>query len=322
MNDDAPRNAGRLDDLDRRLIAELQSDPRVAYAALGSRLGVTGMTAANRLQRLRQLGLLQIRALPALEEFGLEIAIHGLAQVEVGALDNVVEVLTRSYNVLRVERITGEFDVMFDAAFPTEASMGVLVRELQTVEGLRRLVIHHRMQTLKAEDGWGAVFSERSEPVAAPYDLAPGTTVPRHMESLVALAASWVAALVAGDHAGLRDLSTPDVTFTILPPHRSAGTFAGIAEVEHQADRTHRTYKGFWYRLVGITEGRPPFTVVLDALSPAEDFKGQVRTAFSRMAFAFAGGRVRRVMSLGEVDIPEMPVMLEGGDAVEGERSR
>src|SRR5438876_808514 len=39
--------SSRFDALDRKLITALQSDPRLPYATLGSRLGVTGMTAAN-----------------------------------------------------------------------------------------------------------------------------------------------------------------------------------------------------------------------------------------------------------------------------------
>src|SRR5512140_1919348 len=61
----------KLDALDRKLIAELQGDARLAYAALGAKLGVTGMTAANRLQRLRQSDLLRFRVTPNFEAYGL-----------------------------------------------------------------------------------------------------------------------------------------------------------------------------------------------------------------------------------------------------------
>jgi DNA-binding Lrp family transcriptional regulator len=316
--DENERPESQFDQLDRRLIAELRNDPRMAYASLGTRLGVTGMTVANRLQRLRQSGLLRIRALPSLREAGLQTEILGLVQVDVGALDPTINVLRGSPFVLRIDRVTGEFDIAFEAAFPSEAGMGALVREIQSVEGVRRLVVHHRLETVKDDDGWSAVWAEagrRPEPAA--FEVAPGTAIPAHLEGAVALAANWVDALAAADAPRLRALSTSDVVFTILPPHRSAGTFEGIEGVERQAERTKRAYNKLWYRIVGVSEPNGPFQVVIDALSPVEDHKGRVSTAFSRMAFAFEEGKVKRVLSLGEMELPEVPA---GGEPVEAGR--
>lgn len=305
-----------MDELDRRLIAELAADPRIAYATLGTRLGVTGMTAANRLQRLRQAGLVRLRALPHLPGFGLETDIFGLVQTDVAALGTVADVLRASPYVTVVERVTGEFDVAFEATFPSEAAMGSLVREVQGVVGVRRLVVHHRFEALKAEEGWSAVWSEAAAPAEAAYEVAPGAVVPRHLEPVVNLAAAWVDALAAADLPRLRELSTPDIVFTILPPHPSAGTFSGMAEVEQQAGRTRRAYNRLWYRIVSVAEHPGPFSLVIDALSPVETHRGRVTTAFSRMAFELAGGKVRRVMSLGEMDLPEVPPAgAEAGDS-------
>src|SRR5512147_2668883 len=127
-NDESP---GRFDELDRRLIEQLQADPREAYAALGARLGVTGMTVANRLQRLRGSGLLTIRAEPNLAEFGLETGILAMIQVDVSGFERAEEVLRGCQYVLRAYRVTGEFDLAFEAAFPSDAEMGALARELQ-----------------------------------------------------------------------------------------------------------------------------------------------------------------------------------------------
>jgi Lrp/AsnC family transcriptional regulator, regulator for asnA, asnC and gidA len=297
----------KFDDLDRRLIAELQTDPRIAYASLGARLGVTGMTAANRLQRLRQSGLLQVQALPNLAELGLATEILGLAQVDMAALANVTTRLVECTYVLRIDRVTGEFDVAFQAVFPSEAAMGELVREIQSVDGVRRLVIHHVMDVAKADDGWNAVFAESGVAQEAAYELAPGATIPSRLEPSVHLAACWVNALAANNIDMLHELSTPDIVFEILPPHPSAGRFDGMREVEAQAGRTKRAYNRLWYRIVSVTEHAGPLTLMIDALSPVEDRRGRVKTAFSRMAFAFAGGKVKQVMSVGQMQLPDLP---------------
>ena len=308
MTDGNDRQASRFDELDRRLISELQADPRIAYAALGARLGVTGMTAANRLQRLRQSGLVDIQALPNLPLAGLDTDIFGFVQADTAALQHLTNVLAASPYVLRVDRVTGEFDVAFEAAFPSDASMGDLVREVQSLPGVRRLVVHHMMENAKDDDGWTAVWAESGAAPEATYELAPGTTIPRHLEPSVSLAAAWVTALAAADVALLRELSTADVVFDILPPHASAGHFAGISELEQQAGRTKRAYIRLWYRIAGVTEQQSgAFSLVIDALSPVEDRRGRVSTAFSRMAFAFAEGKVNQVMSVGEMALPEVP---------------
>lgn len=304
---DADRPALRFDELDRRLLAELGADPRASYAALGQRLGVTGMTAANRLQRLRSSGLVRLRAVPNLRECGLETSILGLVKTNLPALESVQAALTAWPYVLSVYRVTGEFDLAFEAAFPNEPAMGDLVREVQSVAGVQQLVVHHRIETVRDDDGWRAVLSEGESRQESPFELAPGTVVPRHLQQAVAVAGNWVDALAAADIPRLQRISAPGISFTIMPPHPSAGIFEGMEALERQAHRTRRAYNKLWYRLIGVNEGKPPFAVVLDALSPVEDSRGQVGTRFSRMAFAFQDGRVSRVVSLGQMDLPEVP---------------
>src|SRR5438094_4557999 len=113
MMTDARSGDTRIDDLDRRLIADLGPDPRISYADLGKRLGVSGMTAATRLSRLRGAGLLQIRVTPEFSELGLTTEVLGFVQVEIAALPAVIGVLRSSPFVLEITRVVGEFDLGF-----------------------------------------------------------------------------------------------------------------------------------------------------------------------------------------------------------------
>jgi hypothetical protein len=48
--------------------------------------------------------------------------------------------------------------------------------------------------------------------------------------------------------------------------------------------------------------------MVIDVLSTAERKRGHVQqTTFTRLAYGFDGGRVRRCVNLGELDLPELP---------------
>src|SRR5262249_23045665 len=168
----------RIDELDRRLIAELGSDPRISYADLGKRLGVSGMTAATRLGRLRAAGGLRICAPREFARWGLATEVLGLVQVELAALPAMIDALRASPYVLQVDRVTGEFDLGFHAIFPSELVLGELVRDLQALEGVRRIVVHHVIEHVKREEGWSAVFMETEQQEDVGFELAPGAQVP------------------------------------------------------------------------------------------------------------------------------------------------
>src|SRR5262249_48049538 len=167
--------------------------------------------------------------------------------------------------------------------------------------------VHHVIEHVKREDGWSAVFVETEQQEDVGFELAPGAQVPKPLEPRLTLAAAWVDALAKADLTRLRELSDPKIVFTIMPPHPSAGTFDGMEAVERQAERTRRAYRRLWYRVIGVSEGRHPYGLVIDALSPVEDHRGRVGTAFSRMAFGFADGKVARVVSLGQMELQELP---------------
>jgi DNA-binding Lrp family transcriptional regulator len=304
---DSEARTPRLDDLDRRLIAELERDARIPFSELGAHLGVTGMTAANRLQRLRQQDLVRLRVYPVLEACDITTEILGLIQADVSAISLCIEALRASPYVLRIERVTGEYDISFSAAFPNETAMGVLVRDLQAVPGVRRIIVHHQLETLKDETGWNAVWAERSQEPPEPYELAPSANVPEELQPLLVTAAAWLKALVQGDVEQLSQLSHPAVVFTIAPPYPEAGTFDGLDEVIAESQQAAQVYRHLWHRIVGVSPASDPYAIIVDSLNTAERKKGQVRSSFARMAFAFEGGLVSRVLSMGQMDLPEIP---------------
>ena len=299
-----------MDSLDRSLIEALQEDARVPFSTLGTRLGVTGMTVANRLQRLRSHGYLQLRVVPDLDSCNLRTQILGLVQAEISSLAACGTLLRESPNVLRAHRVTGEYDLAFFAAFANEAAMGALVRDLQSIPGVRRLVVHHRLETLKDDGGWSAAWSEHEEPADETYELAPSVHVSRRMRPFVAAAAGWLQAFIQGKIEPLRQLSDPDIVFTIMPPYREAGTFDGFDEVTAESKRAAQVYRHLWHRIVAVSESDDPQRIVIDAFNTAERHEGQIRSSFARMAFFFNGSRVCRVVSMGQMDLPDVEEQL------------
>ena len=105
----------------------------------------------------------------------------------------------------------------------------------------------------------------------------------------------------------LRALSTEDVVFTIMEPHQGAGTYSGWNEVAEESRVAASIYRHLWHRIVGVHEARAPYDVMIDAYNTAERRRGAVRQAFTRQAYGFQGDRVHRVLTLGDLDLHDVP---------------
>jgi Lrp/AsnC family transcriptional regulator, leucine-responsive regulatory protein len=97
-----------LDDLDRRIVAELYGDARLRVAELGRRVGLSPPAVAERLRRLTERGTLQIRA--ELDPLALGYTICAIVRVSPSTADLklIPAVAAELPQVTECYRITGE----------------------------------------------------------------------------------------------------------------------------------------------------------------------------------------------------------------------
>ena len=98
-----------LDGVNRRLLAELQTDGRLSLAELGRRVGLSAPAVGERLQRLQQAGVVRgYRAEldPAAVGFPLGVIIR--VRPAAGELPKVAELARQTPEVVECHRITGE----------------------------------------------------------------------------------------------------------------------------------------------------------------------------------------------------------------------
>jgi DNA-binding Lrp family transcriptional regulator len=105
--------ADRLDELDARLLRELDEAPRVGVLELSRRLGVARGTAQARLDRLVERGVIKSFA-PALDPVALGYAVTAFATLEIsqGQGQAVLAHLRAIPEVLEVHTITGPGDML------------------------------------------------------------------------------------------------------------------------------------------------------------------------------------------------------------------
>ena len=102
-------NEEPIDDINRRLLAELQDDARLSMAELGRRVALSPPAVAERIQRLEQRGV--IRGYRAdIDPRALGLALTAIIRVRPapGQLYNVAELAQETPEVVDCVRVTGE----------------------------------------------------------------------------------------------------------------------------------------------------------------------------------------------------------------------
>ena len=128
-----------LDDVDRRMVAELARDGRMAVRTLAERLHISRANAYSRLGRLvrdRVIRGFSVRLDPA--QVGLTTAVYVTMQIEQNAWREVRERLIRLPAIQHFALTGGAFDIIALARVPDQAHLRSLVLdEIQSIPGVR-----------------------------------------------------------------------------------------------------------------------------------------------------------------------------------------
>jgi Lrp/AsnC family transcriptional regulator, leucine-responsive regulatory protein len=99
----------QVDETNRRILAELQSDARLSLAELGRRVGLSSPAVADRLQRLEADGV--VRAYQAdIDPRALGLALTVIIRIRPapGQLPNVADLARATDEVVECHRVTGD----------------------------------------------------------------------------------------------------------------------------------------------------------------------------------------------------------------------
>ena len=101
--------ANLLDEINLRLLAELQTDGRIGFAELGRRVGMSAPAVAERVSRLERAGVIR-GYLAELDPSALGFPVSAIVRIRPspGQLQRVREVAAESPEVAECYRITGE----------------------------------------------------------------------------------------------------------------------------------------------------------------------------------------------------------------------
>jgi DNA-binding Lrp family transcriptional regulator len=196
-----------LDDVDRRIVAALQTDPRAAWAQLGALVGVSETTVMRRVQRLRESGSLIVLAAPDPLRCGLGQPVHVYFQTFPGMAAQVAQQLARRPDVRYVSMLAGSQDVMCELIAPDHRYLrDVILGELADESAVRSSTTAVVLKQFKISDEWSdaLLHAGREIPRSAPIAPQPAPDKPQR---LYELDSQLLAALSGDGRRSYADLS-------------------------------------------------------------------------------------------------------------------
>ncbi|MCW2541108.1 MAG: asnC [Frankiales bacterium] len=169
MNDPASRPAPRLDEVDRRIVAALQSAPRASGSQLAGVIGVSETTVLRRVQRLRDSGALIIVGAPDALRCGFGQPVFLYFQTQPGAAPALAAMLAERPDVRYVSLLTGRSDVMCELIAGDNRHLSqVLMYELPASGWIRASETAVVLKRFKTRDQWsGPLLGVASELAAS-----------------------------------------------------------------------------------------------------------------------------------------------------------
>jgi Lrp/AsnC family leucine-responsive transcriptional regulator len=148
-----------LDAVDARILSALTADARVSVAELARAVGLSAPSAAERIRRLEEAGVIEGYA-ASLDPQGTGLKVAAWLRVRPipGGLSKVAEILRSSHEIVECDRVTGE------DCFVARAHL----KSIEDLEGLIDRIIPFAMTTTSITQS--TLVKRRPPPIAAYRD--------------------------------------------------------------------------------------------------------------------------------------------------------
>lgn len=198
-----------MDQLDRQIIALLQANGRRTNVEIARDLGVSEGTVRKRIDRLVSEGLVQLTAVVDPARTGCRVRALIFLNVQLPQAQAVTAVLRDMPEVMSVYQVTGEYDLVMEAAFTSDTALrDFLTHRVARVEGVVSSKTAHVLSIPKEGFHWAPPASETPQVLIVDDD-------PDFVEAtrLVLEANGYTTRAAANGQAAMRSLITapPDL---------------------------------------------------------------------------------------------------------------
>jgi Lrp/AsnC family transcriptional regulator for asnA, asnC and gidA len=144
-----------LDDLNKRIIDQLQRDGRMSYAALAKQIGLSEAAARQRVQRMLDTGVMQIVAVTDPLTLGFRRQVMVGIKVE-GDMRTVAEKIGQIPEVDYVVICAGSYDILAElVCTDDEHLLSLLNEKIRAVDGVQSTETYVYLKLAKQTYAWG-----------------------------------------------------------------------------------------------------------------------------------------------------------------------
>ncbi len=129
----------KIDEIDIKILRELQEDARKSLKEIAEKVGVAEGTVYNRINKMKRIGLIK-KFIPVIDYslLGYDIiAVIGV-MAEGGYLVEIEKEIAKEGNVTAVYDVTGEYDMLVVAKFKDRKSLNDFVKKLAGMEKVKK----------------------------------------------------------------------------------------------------------------------------------------------------------------------------------------
>ena len=149
------RKGTQVDEVDRAIIEQLQTDGRISYTKLGTATGLSEAASRQRVQRLIDSGVIQIVAVTN----PLVLGYRRMAMIGVraeGPTDVIAAKLEAFPDIEYLVVTAGSFDIMCEVVVPDDEALLNITNRIRAVPGVRTTETFIYMSLVKQTYAWGA----------------------------------------------------------------------------------------------------------------------------------------------------------------------
>jgi Lrp/AsnC family transcriptional regulator for asnA, asnC and gidA len=150
------RPPANLDEVDRAIIEQLQTDGRMPYTKLGAAVGMSEAAVRQRVQRLLEAGAMQVVAVTD----PLSLGLRRVAMVGIKTEGDVLKVsaaVSAFESVTYVVVTAGSFDLLAEVVVEDDEALLELINDkIRNIPGVRRTETFMYLRLAKQTFEWGA----------------------------------------------------------------------------------------------------------------------------------------------------------------------
>jgi Lrp/AsnC family transcriptional regulator for asnA, asnC and gidA len=141
-----------MDELDKKILRELQMDSRSSFTTIAHRIGVSTATVSDRVKRLMEKGIIcGYTAILNTSELGMVTLITKIKIRPGYSVEEVGKEIAKLDESCCVHHVTGDFDLLVISKCVGHEKCGAIIEKKKEIEGVESVDAELVLKTMKEE---------------------------------------------------------------------------------------------------------------------------------------------------------------------------